>query len=113
MTRGNSSGVREVLDGDDVRQILRDTFFSSLPASGSDGAETSSTSVRRRRKNKQPGPRPEHYKVICISMYTRDLERLDAVVQELKRRGFTKANRSAVLRIAMEQLQIDRIPRGL
>jgi len=35
--------------------------------------------------------RPTHYKVICISMYTRDLEDLDAKVAELKRRGWTKA----------------------
>lgn len=57
--------------------------------------------------------KPEHYKVICISIYTRDLTRLDETVAELKRRGFTKANRSAVLRAAMEQLNLDRIKKGL
>lgn len=57
--------------------------------------------------------KPEHYKVICISMYTRDLARLDETVAELKRRGFTKANRSAVLRAAMDQLNLDRIKPGL
>ena len=57
--------------------------------------------------------KPEHYKVICISMYTRDLARLDETVAELKRRGFTKANRSAVLRAAMDQLNLDRIKKGL
>lgn len=57
--------------------------------------------------------KPEHYKVICISFYMRDLERLDGVVAELKKRGFTKANRSAVLRAAMDQLNLDRIKKGL
>lgn len=57
--------------------------------------------------------KPEHYKVICISFYTKDLARLDATVEELKRRGFTKASRSAVLRAAMEQLKLERVRGGL
>ena len=57
--------------------------------------------------------KPEHYKVICISIYTRDLSRLDEIVAELKKRGFTKANRSAVLRAAMDQLNLDRVKKGL
>lgn len=56
--------------------------------------------------------KPEHYKVICISTYTSDLAKLDATVAELKRRGFTKASRSGVLRAAMEQLNLDRIKAG-
>lgn len=57
--------------------------------------------------------KPEHYKIICISFYTRDLQNLDEIVAELKNRGFTKANRSAVLRAAMKQLRLDRIREGL
>ena len=34
--------------------------------------------------------RPTHYKVICISMYTKDLEQLDELVEKLKTRGITK-----------------------
>jgi hypothetical protein len=56
--------------------------------------------------------KPEHYKVICISTYTSDLAKLDGIVAELKRRGFTKASRSGVLRAAMEQLNLDRIKPG-
>ncbi len=91
-----------------VDEVLRDTFFSpERPlrelADGDD----------------RPGPRraakerPSHYKVICISMYTDDLERLDAAVRELKRRGYTKANRSAVLRAAVAQLDLAKVPRGI
>lgn len=64
-------------------------------------------------KVEQSKKRPDHYKVICISIYTRDLQKLDETVAELKRRGFTKANRSAVLRAAMEQLNLDRVKKGL
>lgn len=55
-------------------------------------------------------PRPTHYKVICISMYTRDLEDLDAKVTELKRRGWTKANKSQLIRLALSQLDVDKLP---
>ena len=58
-------------------------------------------------------PRPTHYKVICISMYTKDLDRLDDLVDELKGRGITKANRSALIRVALEQLDLDKVPRGM
>ena len=57
--------------------------------------------------NKQ---RPTHYKVICISMYTRDLEELDAKVAELKRRGWTKANKSQLIRLALSQVDLDKLP---
>jgi hypothetical protein len=55
-------------------------------------------------------PKPTHYKVICISMYTRDLEDLDAKVAELKRRGWTKANKSQLIRLALSQIDIDKLP---
>jgi hypothetical protein len=56
------------------------------------------------------GVRPTHYKVICISMYTQDLEDLDAKVAELKRRGWTKANKSQLIRLALSQIDIDKLP---
>jgi len=54
--------------------------------------------------------KPTHYKVICISMYNRDIEDLDAKVSELKRRGWTKANKSQLIRIALAQLDVDKLP---
>ena len=53
--------------------------------------------------------RPTHYKVICISMYTQDLEELDAKVAELKRRGWTKANKSQLIRLALSQIDIEKL----
>jgi hypothetical protein len=46
-------------------------------------------------------------------MYTRDLEQLDAMVEELKARGLTKANRSALIRFALGQVDLETVPRGL
>ncbi len=57
--------------------------------------------------------KPSHYKIICISMYTRDLTRLDAMVDELKARGLTRANRSALIRFALSGVDLAKVPRGL
>ena len=63
--------------------------------------------VRRRAVAGQP--KPTHYKVICISMYTRDIEELEAKVAELKRRGWTKASKSQLIRIALSQVDLDKL----
>jgi hypothetical protein len=91
-------GGARVLDADEVQGVLSGSFYSPLPR------------VARARKTE---PKPAHYKVICISLYTKDLQRLDALVDELKARGMTKANRSALIRVALDQLDLDRVPRGL
>ena len=53
--------------------------------------------------------KPTHYKVICLSMYTEDTDALDAKVAELKRRGWTKANKSQLVRLALSRLDIETI----
>jgi hypothetical protein len=87
-----------VLDADEVQGVLSGAFYSPEPSN------------ERVRKAEA---RPAHYKVICISLYTRDLERLDALVSELKGRGLTKASRSALIRVALDQVDLDKVPRGL
>ena len=72
--------------------------------------DTASTGESRKQRGEGKAPRPTHYKVICISMYTQDLEDLDAKVAELKRRGWTKANKSQLIRLALSQIDIDKLP---
>jgi hypothetical protein len=91
-----------VLDADEVSGVLSGAFY--VPGD----AERPS-----RARKAASAPKPAHYKVICISLYNRDLDALDARVDELKARGLTKANRSALIRIALEQLDLDKVPRGL
>lgn len=80
------------------------------------GREARAASIDEPRKRARAGTadpnkeRPTHYKVICISMYTRDLEELDAKVAELKRRGWTKANKSQLIRLALSQIDLDKLP---
>ena len=79
-------------------------YASSIAAQKS--AESAPAAAKRDAK-------PSHYKVICISMYTEDLKRLDAMVEALKARGLTKANRSALIRYALGEVDLDRVPKGL
>jgi hypothetical protein len=95
---GTGLGAARVLDGDEVQGVLSGAFYQPPPGSRVAPAEKA---------------KPTHYKVICISMYTKDLERLDDLVDELKTRGITKANRSALIRVALDQLDLDKVPRGL
>lgn len=57
-------------------------------------------------------PKPAHYRVLCISLYTKDIVGLDAKVQQLKDRGHTKASRSSLIRAALDQVNLRRVPRG-
>ena len=57
-------------------------------------------------------PKPAHYKIVCISLYNEDIERLAELVRELKRRGHTKANKSQIIRAALDQIDLGKIPKG-
>lgn len=64
---------------------------------------------RQAADEKPPGP-PGHYKVICISMYTSDLKELDRKLALLRARGWSKANRSQLIRIALAELDAETMP---
>jgi hypothetical protein len=82
---------------DEADGILREQFYGrKLPAP-----------VREAK-----APKPTHYKIICISMYTEDIERLEALVAELKRRGHTKASKSALIRYALDTADISKMPKA-
>jgi hypothetical protein len=100
---GAGIGAARVLDGDEVQGVLSGSFYSPIVS-----GESFDKQAREGRPEK-----PTHYKVICISMYTKDLERLDQLVDELKSRGLTKASRSALIRAALDQVDLDKVPRGM
>ena len=97
MKRRNATGVDGVLDEDEVSAVLRDTFY------GGKGGK------RGRAKTKK---KPDHYDVICISLYTEDLARLDKMVAKLKKRGHRRISRSALIRFALDHVDIDDFPRA-
>jgi len=93
----------KVLDVDEVEGVLSSTFYSK----GSEDRPKVLFSTDN------SAEKPTHYKVICISMYTEDLKRLDTMVDTLKARGLTKANRSALIRYALGSIDLDNVPKGL
>jgi hypothetical protein len=87
----------------DADTILSEEYYGRRLHTG----EPAPGSAGRRRANGQL--KPTHYKVICISMYTRDIEELEAKVAELKRRGWTKASKSQLIRLALSQIDLDKL----
>lgn len=90
----------KVLDQEEVEGVLSSSFYAS-------------EAPRPLPRSARSTEKPSHYKVICISMYTEDLKRLDKMVDSLKARGLTKANRSALIRYALGAVDLDQVPRGL
>ncbi|HEU4726234.1 MAG TPA: hypothetical protein VFT22_00025 [Kofleriaceae bacterium] len=100
--------------------MKEDKLMAHDPLSDADAILTEEYYGRRTRTEdgSPAGPRrrvtsgqikPTHYKVICISMYTRDIEELEAKVAELKRRGWTKASKSQLIRLALSQIDLDKL----
>ena len=119
---------RDPLAADD--EILARTFYGAPegeagakgrrgPAEADDGEEEAAAPApapeRRRRSRTKSGRRdsaPSHYRIVSISLYNEDIERIDSLVAELKARGHSKANRSALIRYAIDTIDIDGMPRS-
>jgi hypothetical protein len=108
MTRKVNEAMAGLFDGDEVESVLRAKFYSDdrRPAAEPVIAPAPPKKVRPKAE------KPDHYEVICISMYKEDLERLDAKVKELKRSGHRKMNRSALIRFALDQVDATKLPRS-
>lgn len=101
MKRREGTGVESVFEADEVNAVLRDTFYGDK--SGRRG---------RAKPIKPKTKKPDHYDVICISLYTEDLAQLDKMVAKLKKRGHRRISRSALIRFALDQVDIDDFPRA-
>ncbi len=64
------------------------------------------------RRNEVKKDKPTHYKIVCISLYTEDIARLEKLVTELKKRGHSKANKSQVIRAALDQIDLGKVPKS-
>jgi hypothetical protein len=89
--------THSVLDRSEVEGVLSGSFYAP----------------QRVRTKEKEIEKPAHYKVICISMYTGDLAKLDDMVDRLKAKGLTKASRSALIRYALATVDLDKVPRGI
>ncbi|NOY93580.1 MAG: hypothetical protein GXP55_20540 [Deltaproteobacteria bacterium] len=96
-----NEGMNGLLDADEVRSVLADEFY---------GASERRPRPRRRLRTKPASA--EHYKVICISLYNEDLARLDDKVEQLKASGHRKMSRSALIRFALDQVDLAALPKS-
>lgn len=79
-----------------------DEFFTPAPAAAT---SKSGSAGRAAKKGK-----PSHYKVVSVSLYLDDIERLGSLVEAMKARGFTRMNKSLMIREALRQIDLDQIP---
>ena len=110
-----SGATKKMFDGEEVAEVLSGTYYRHERHDLPDRLAAPHKAGRRSELRALAGgaSAPSHYKVICISLYNEDLARLDGMVEELKRRGFTKANRSALIRFALEQADLDQVKKGM
>ena len=100
MKKRDGTGVEGVLEEDEVSAVLRDSFYGG------------NAKKRGRGKAKKSKKKPDHYDVICISLYKEDLAQLDEMVAKLKKRGHRRISRSALIRFALDQVDIRDLPRA-
>lgn len=98
-----NGATKKLFDGEEVAEVLSGTYYKARNRADLRAIPGGETAQEK----------PAHYKVICISLYNEDLAHLDGMVDELKRRGFTKANRSALIRFALEQVDLDQVKKGM
>jgi hypothetical protein len=96
--------MKDVFAKDEVEDVLRESFYRQKPKGGPVVA-----SPKRRPKRKK---KPDHYEVICISLYKDDLARLDAAVERLKKKGHRKMSRSALIRYALDTMDESGLPKS-
>jgi hypothetical protein len=84
----------QALEHDPLSGILEEQFYRALP-----------------RRVRPKAAKPSHYKIVCISLYNDDIARLETLVAELRRRGFSKANKSQLIRFALDTVDLDKMPK--
>lgn len=104
------------LEGDD---LLLERVFGGPAKPVTEHLKARTVTERKESKAEKTGrilreraAKPDHYKIVSISLYNEDIERLNTMVDELKRRGHFKANKSMLIRHALEQIDLDQIPKN-
>jgi len=89
-------------------EVLAETFYREDEAPKPRLASLDGAGKRR----KAAKPKPDHYEIICISIYNDDLARLDDKVEKLKASGHRRMTRSSLIRYALDRLDIADVPRS-
>jgi hypothetical protein len=112
-----TSAAHALFDRDEIREVLETSFYRSEAEEAPAGrvrAGLAKAGLRRgssKKAKRARRPKPDHYEIICISMYVEDLSSLDAKVEALKQKGHRRMTRSALIRYALDRLAVDDVPR--
>ena len=106
-TVDDDAGRERVMGADPLQDSVLDHFYRPRPQASVRPDAAALASVAADAK-----PKPTHYRIVCISLYNEDIQRLETMVAELKRRGHTKANKSQLIRAALDQVDLDKVPKG-
>jgi hypothetical protein len=103
-----------LFEGEEVQEVLRESFYRpAQPAKVQPKVQPQAAPAEPRRgKRRRAKPADVDYQVICISLYDEDLAALDAKVQTLKSAGHRKMSRSALIRFALDQVDLSKLPKS-
>ncbi|MBW2465525.1 MAG: hypothetical protein JRH11_28015 [Deltaproteobacteria bacterium] len=104
--------MKDVFSRDEVDEVLRGSFYRKGEARSKVKAPTKRALKQPAKAKPKKKPKPDHYEVICISMYKDDLGRLDEAVKRLKASGHRKMSRSALIRFALDTMDTDSLPKS-
>ena len=99
---------RDPLAADD--EILTQTFYGKDSKAARPAPEKAP--AKRRPARRRAKKAPTHYKIVSISLYNEDIDRIDKLVAELKESGHPKANRSALIRYAIDTVDVSKMPKS-
>ena len=54
--------------------------------------------------------KPIHYRLVCISLYNKDIVRLEQLLRYSRRLGYSKANKSQIIRFALSKVNVAEMP---
>jgi hypothetical protein len=112
-----TSAAHALFDRDEIREVLETSFYRSeadetpAPSRRVHAALAKAGATRSKKAKPARKPKPDHYEIICISMYVEDLSALDAKVDALKQKGHRRMTRSALIRYALDRLALEDVPR--
>ncbi|MBX7195715.1 MAG: hypothetical protein K1X94_26900 [Sandaracinaceae bacterium] len=108
-----TSAAHALFDRDEIREVLETSFYRSEPSPQAPPQKARPGLARAGQPKRKAArkPKPDHYEIICISMYVEDLASLDAKVEALKQKGHRRMTRSALIRYALDRLAVEDVPR--
>ena len=107
----SNEAMDALLRGDEVAGVLEERFYSDAPPKPALAPAAEPKKAKKKRRKRKPAADVD-YKVICISLYDEDLARLDAKVAELKKSGHRKMSRSALIRFALDHVDLEALPKA-